>query len=114
MAMHVEELVPQIDEISLEVAKVVFARISHDHLASLNLKETSRLFNGPEPMLRVIWTAAWHSGGKTDIVILLPERGALSHLKLMRRHLEHRLLREVFRIDAELGAAEQLLGRTAA
>jgi hypothetical protein len=114
MAMQVEELVPQIDEISMEVAQTVYERMSHDHLDTLALKETARLFNGPEPMLRVIWTARWFCGGKSDLLIMLPERDALSHLDRTRQHLEHRLMREVFRIDAEIGAAEPVMGLAAA
>jgi hypothetical protein len=113
MAMQVEELVPEIAEISLMVADGVYRRISHDHLAALALKETARLFNGPEPMLRVVWTAHWQDNVRTDIVILLPERDALSHLARTYTHLEHRLMREVFRSDSELGAAEPVAGLAA-
>lgn len=106
MARHVEELTPQIDEIALQAARDVYNAISHDYLRGLELKESARLYSGPGPMLRIIWQSRWAGGGTEDIVIMLPERNALGRIERTRRHIEHRLMREVFIIDSEMGAAE--------
>ena len=97
-------MVPHIKQIADQVSEDVYESVSHDHLASLRLREIGEILDGPEPMLKVIWTAKWEGGLNQEYKFLWPEDDAEQNPDKLRSRMAHRLQREVYKEDTVLSA----------
>ena len=93
---------PRFIWIAQEVASSVYNSVSHDRLESLRVAEVGEMLNGPEPMLKVVWSARWNDGHKSSYKFLIAENYAEAHLEKLPASMEHRLIRAVYREDSDL------------